>query len=141
MKKLEGMSNFERASRGIKPSRLRKAALSPRELEVLQGLALGKTHSQLAVEMGISTHTLKAYLVRAYRFLGAVNAPDAVQKLHRLRSQAAETPLLPAPGSMPTQAECRIMVFTVELHLRLAARLKKKPQPVPGACQLALFES
>jgi len=66
--------------------RREKTKLAPRERLVLLGLSQGKTRKQVASEMGISGNTLKQYLMRAYRFLGAVNLVDAVLKMRERES-------------------------------------------------------
>jgi len=52
--------------------------ISPQMLRALSALANGKSRKQIAFEMGISVHTLKTYLWKVYRRLGAQNAPQAV---------------------------------------------------------------
>jgi len=58
-----------------------KHGLSPRELEIMTGLAQGKTRAQMAAELKISVRTLNVHLTRAFVFLGAVNRVEAVVKL------------------------------------------------------------
>lgn len=58
--------------------------LSPQMLAAISGVAQGKRRSQIADEMGISIHTLKTYLDRAYQRLGARNAPEACAKAANL---------------------------------------------------------
>lgn len=52
--------------------------LSPQMMRTLGALASGKTRKQIALEMGISVHTVKIYLWKVYQRLNAQNAPEAV---------------------------------------------------------------
>lgn len=52
--------------------------LSPREVDVLTALALGKNRSQAAYELKISENTLRVYVDSARHKLGAVNIPHAI---------------------------------------------------------------
>ena len=45
--------------------------LTPRELEVLKYLVLGKNNSEIAKELSISVHTVKAHLVSIFHKLNA----------------------------------------------------------------------
>ena len=47
--------------------------LTPRELEVLKYLVLGKNNSEIANELSISVHTVKAHLVSIFHKLNASN--------------------------------------------------------------------
>lgn len=60
-----------------------EAKLSPRELQVLAGLASDCTPKQLAFSFGISVQAIKTYLVRAKRKLGVVSASAAVAEAIR----------------------------------------------------------
>lgn len=64
--------------------------LSPQMLKALSGMAKGKPRAQIAREMSISPHTLKAYLSTAFMRLGAHNAPEAVAKMAELGLLKAE---------------------------------------------------
>lgn len=52
--------------------------LSPREAYTLSMLATGRSRGQTAVALGISEHTLRAYIESARLKLGAVNTTHAV---------------------------------------------------------------
>jgi len=52
--------------------------LSPRETQVLQGIADGKTREYVAHELGIAVHTLYRYLNMAMRKLGAKSTEEAI---------------------------------------------------------------
>ena len=55
-------------------------ALSPRELDTLTYLAMGYARGQVAEMLGISEHTLRAYVESARFKLGAVNTIHAVSR-------------------------------------------------------------
>lgn len=89
------MEKADWENRNPYPKRYKKLGLSPREAEIIRGLALGKTRAQLAVQLGLSPHTIKSHLVRAYRFLGAANAIDAYRKMQVSQpDEMAETAVL-----------------------------------------------
>ena len=52
--------------------------LTPRELECLSGLAVGKTNDDLARELGIAGSTVSTYLMRARKVLHAKTNTHAV---------------------------------------------------------------
>ncbi|MEZ5123420.1 MAG: HDOD domain-containing protein [Solirubrobacterales bacterium] len=52
--------------------------LSPRELEVLKRLAEGKVYKQIALELDLSTSTVRTHLHNIYGKLGAVDRAQAV---------------------------------------------------------------
>ena len=52
--------------------------LSSRELEVLKRLAEGKVYKQIALELGLSTSTVRTHLHNVYGKLGAVDRAQAV---------------------------------------------------------------
>ncbi len=52
--------------------------LTPRETEVLRGVATAMTNQQIARSLGITTGTVKRHLHAAFRKLGAVSRLDAV---------------------------------------------------------------
>jgi DNA-binding NarL/FixJ family response regulator len=53
------------------------ASLSPRETDVLDGLARGLTNSEIAAELHLSTSTVKSYLRTAFKKIGASNRTQA----------------------------------------------------------------
>jgi len=53
--------------------------LTPREIEVLWGLAQGLANKEIAARLGISEHTVKFHLSAIYRKLGAANRAEAVR--------------------------------------------------------------
>lgn len=62
----------------------RVANLSPREREVLEGIAAGLTVDQIADAIGLSRDTVKTHLTRAYDFLGVRNSSHALVVAHEL---------------------------------------------------------
>lgn len=57
--------------------------LSPRELQMLQALADGRTVVQVAADIHVSLATAKTYVARLYTKLGAHNAANAVDIAYR----------------------------------------------------------
>jgi DNA-binding NarL/FixJ family response regulator len=53
--------------------------LTPRENEVLQLLAQGLANKQIAVELGVSEHTVKFHVTSIYGKLGASNRADVIR--------------------------------------------------------------
>jgi DNA-binding NarL/FixJ family response regulator len=53
--------------------------LTDRESEVLQLLARGKANKQIALDLGISEHTVKFHISSIYTKLGAGNRTEAVR--------------------------------------------------------------
>jgi len=60
-----------------------KIKLSPRELQVLTGLAADRSMKELAIELGISIKTARAYLSRAKRKLRVRSAGAAIAEAVR----------------------------------------------------------
>jgi DNA-binding NarL/FixJ family response regulator len=56
------------------------AALSPREREVLESLAAGRTYKHIGGEMGVSIHTVRTYIRRIYEKLHVQSRTEAVAK-------------------------------------------------------------
>ena len=54
--------------------------LSPREVEVLEGLANGRLYKQLADQMNISIETVRTYIRRIYEKLHVNSRTEAVAK-------------------------------------------------------------
>jgi DNA-binding CsgD family transcriptional regulator len=54
------------------------AALSPREIEVLDLAALGLTNLQIASRLHVSVHAVKFHLAGIYRKLAVANRTEAV---------------------------------------------------------------
>lgn len=64
--------------RPARPRPTRPCPLSGREMEVLRRLAEGKVYKQIAVEMQLSTSTVRTHLHNIYGKLGAVDRAQAV---------------------------------------------------------------
>ena len=58
-------------------------ALSPREREVLDGLAEGQAYKQIADKLGVSIHTVRNYIRRIYEKLHVCSCTEAVAKYLR----------------------------------------------------------
>lgn len=61
-----------------------RAALSPREREVLRLVAAGSTNRQIATALGVSQETVKTFVGRTFAKLGARKRAEAVAEAHRL---------------------------------------------------------
>jgi len=59
-----------------------QAALSPRERDVLRGVAAGRTNRALATELGVGEETVKTLLSRVYAKLGVSRRAEAVSAAH-----------------------------------------------------------
>lgn len=61
-----------------------RAALSPREREVLRLVAGGSTNREIAAELGVSDETVKTLIGRTFGKLGARKRAEAVAEAHKL---------------------------------------------------------
>lgn len=61
-----------------------EVTLSPREADVLRGVAAGQTNKAIALKLGISEHTVKFHLGGAMAKLGAASRAEAVASALRL---------------------------------------------------------
>lgn len=59
------------------------AELSPREREVLEGLAEGRAYKEIADKLGVSIHTVRNYIRRIYEKLHVRSRTEAVAKFLR----------------------------------------------------------
>jgi DNA-binding NarL/FixJ family response regulator len=73
------------------------ASLSLRELQVVKGAARGKTNKVIASDLGLSEHTVKNYLFRAFEKLGVSNRVELLFYL-TLRGHGAVRADDPEPG-------------------------------------------
>jgi DNA-binding CsgD family transcriptional regulator len=64
--------------------------LSPREHEVVDWVGQGKSNEEIAILLGISTHTVKNHLDKIYRKLGVENRCAAAMALQRHRFAAMD---------------------------------------------------
>ena len=69
--------NVSPASKIVEP-------LSPRELEVLHLIALGKTNQEIAEQLIVAAGTVKAHAASIYRKLEAANRTEAVSRARQL---------------------------------------------------------
>ena len=65
------------------PSVPQTLALSPRERDVLDGLAEGQAYKQIADKLGVSIHTVRNYIRRIYEKLHVCSRTEAVAKYLR----------------------------------------------------------
>jgi len=83
---LKAMRNLKEGDRPFDsrhPKRLPgRAALSPREREVLRLVALGRTNREISVALGVGDETVKTLLGRAFVKLGARRRAQAVAAAH-----------------------------------------------------------
>ena len=64
--------------------RKRVTVLTPRMLEIMSCLALGKTRLEVAAELNLSPGTVKNYLHHTFTRLGAVSLLDAIIKARKI---------------------------------------------------------
>ena len=64
----------------------RGSALSARELEIMQWVRMGKTNSEIALILNLSTFTVKNHMRRIYKKLDVLNRAQAVGSLDRMHS-------------------------------------------------------
>jgi DNA-binding CsgD family transcriptional regulator len=60
--------------------------LTAREIDVLRGLATGRTNAQIALSLFVAEGTVKSHVKHILRKLGAANRTDAVARYHQLRA-------------------------------------------------------
>ena len=77
----EGEQSFDPRHPKRPPGR---AALSPREREVLTMVAAGSTNREIATALGVGDETVKTILGRVFAKLGARRRAEAVSEAHRL---------------------------------------------------------
>jgi DNA-binding CsgD family transcriptional regulator/GAF domain-containing protein len=58
--------------------------LTAREIDVLRGMATGRTNAQIALSLFVAEGTVKSHVKHILRKLGAANRTDAVAKYHHL---------------------------------------------------------
>ena len=61
------------------------AGLTPRQVDVLDLIAEGKSNQEIGDELGLTAGTVKMHLTRIYKSLGAKSRTDALAKYNRLR--------------------------------------------------------
>jgi FixJ family two-component response regulator len=70
-------------------ARARIATLGQREYLVLEGIAAGRLHKQLAADLGVSERTIKADRARIKRALGVDTLPGLMKTLRHARAASA----------------------------------------------------
>ena len=63
---------------------VRALGLSPREVEILEALALGESNKELARRLGISPNTVKTHVARVYQKLDVARRVQAIEKARLL---------------------------------------------------------
>jgi DNA-binding CsgD family transcriptional regulator len=83
----------------------RIARLQPRELEVLRLVARRKSSKQIAIELGISVHTVNGYIADARKTLGGVGRQDAATLVaeHDQEGPRKSTPDFMRVDALPDQ--------------------------------------
>jgi DNA-binding CsgD family transcriptional regulator len=66
------------------PKAVSTLGISPRELEVLQELAAGRSNKEIARELDVSPNTVKTHVARLFEKLGARRRTDAIQRAREL---------------------------------------------------------
>jgi DNA-binding NarL/FixJ family response regulator len=77
----DGQAAFDARHPARDPGR---AALSPREREVLRLLAAGRTNRQVAAELAVGPETVKTLVARTFAKLGARRRAEAVETAQRM---------------------------------------------------------
>lgn len=68
----------DRAAAPCTSERLTKAGLTPAQLRIVSGLQRGLLNKQIAFELGVTEHTVKAHMTAAFRKLGVANRMQAM---------------------------------------------------------------
>lgn len=69
------------------------AALTPRELEVLTGIAKGFSYAELAELLAVSTNTVRTYIKRIYQRLSVNSRSEAVYEYNQILAAQGRPPL------------------------------------------------
>jgi DNA-binding CsgD family transcriptional regulator len=76
-----GRTDIAGALRGaVAPERGEITPISPRETDILRGVARGQTNAEIGDAIGLARNTVKAYLQSAMRKLGARNRVEAIAR-------------------------------------------------------------
>jgi DNA-binding CsgD family transcriptional regulator len=93
--------------------------LSPRQREILDLVAEGRTSKEIAVELGISESTVNWHLANAFERLGASSRAEAVARA--IRTNGAEVPSEPAarppPGAPVRVAWSRLVAIAIAIAI------------------------
>jgi DNA-binding NarL/FixJ family response regulator len=71
----------DRAASPCASERLTAAGLTPAQLRIVAGLQRGLLNKQIAFELGVTEHTVKAHMTAAFRKLGVTNRMQAMVML------------------------------------------------------------
>jgi transcriptional regulator EpsA len=83
----------------------RGSALSARELEIMEWVRMGKTNSEIAMILNLSTFTVKNHMRRIYKKLDVLNRAQAVGSLDRMHGTAeVRRPLMSTAASPSSRA-------------------------------------
>jgi DNA-binding NarL/FixJ family response regulator len=74
---------LEGGSKAVAPKRQQPAGLTPREREILQLVAQGRSNGEIAKTLEISEPTVKGHLWRVYRKIGVANRTAAARWVAR----------------------------------------------------------
>ena len=74
------LAELGRMARQARESSGMRAALTDRELEILEYVSLGLTVKQVATRLGLSPRTVEAHIAKLYRKLGVRNRVQAVSR-------------------------------------------------------------
>ena len=66
------------------PQAVAALGISPRELEVLQALAVGLANKQIARQLDVSPNTVKTHVARLFDKLGAQRRTEAIRRAREL---------------------------------------------------------
>ena len=66
------------------PQALAALGISPRELDVLNKLAAGRSNKEIAAELGVSPNTIKTHVARLFEKLEARRRTDAINRAREL---------------------------------------------------------
>lgn len=66
------------------PKAILALGISPRELEVLQEIAAGRSNKEIAQRLEVSPNTVKTHASRLFEKLGATRRTDAINKAREL---------------------------------------------------------
>ncbi|MCY1076011.1 response regulator transcription factor [Archangium lansingense] len=66
----------------------REAGLTPREASILDALSRGRSHKEVATELGVAYFTVTTHVRNLFLKLGVNNRIDALNAVRRARPQA-----------------------------------------------------
>lgn len=72
---------IQRATEQRSVSRLADAGLTPAQIRVMSGLKRGLLNKQIAFELGVTEHTVKAHMTAVFRKLGVTHRMQAMRML------------------------------------------------------------